>query len=308
MGQPAGHQMKNREEFGAMLSSVATDVEGEIKAALATLADRGGSRPLMEALEYAALDGGKRMRPYFVRAGCDVFRVPRAYALRAAAAVEMIHCYSLVHDDLPCMDDDDLRRGKPSCHVRYDQATAVLVGDALLTLAFAILSDPATHPDADVRCRLIADLAAGAGGAGMVGGQMDDLRAEGKHLTMAQVSRLQRMKTGALLRFSCVAGAILAGREGKERRALEDYARDIGLAFQIRDDLLDVIGHADDIGKSQGKDEKVGKATFVSLLGIEGARDEARRLIEAAIDHLEGFDDKADPLRHMARYVIERDH
>ncbi len=261
-----------------------------------------------EAMRYAALSGGKRLRPFLVVASARLFDVPMRAALRAAAAVEMVHCYSLVHDDLPAMDDDALRRGRPTCHVAFDEATAILAGDALLTLAFEVLSAPDTHADAAVRCELARAAAAAAGVAGMVGGQMIDLLAEGRALDVGEVTHLQSLKTGALIAFSCEAGAILGGAAPEAREALAACGRDLGLAFQIADDLLDVEGSEAETGKAVGKDRAAGKATLVGLLGVDGARARARALVEQANSRLDAFDARADPLRKLARFVIERHH
>ena len=266
----------------------------------------GREARLMEAMRYSSLGGGKRIRPFMVTAGARLFSVAESCALRVAAAVEMVHCYSLVHDDLPAMDDDDLRRGQPTCHVRFDEATAILAGDALLTRAFEVLADIPTHPDPQVRSQLALALARAAGADGMVGGQMLDLLAENESLDMPEITRLQRMKTGALIAFSCEAGAILGKASEPARHALRTYAHDLGLAFQIADDLLDVEGTAAEVGKKTGKDAGLGKATFVSLLGVERAKAQAQILAEQASRHLEMFDEKADYLRELARFVVTR--
>jgi farnesyl diphosphate synthase len=266
----------------------------------------GREARLMEAMRYSSLGGGKRIRPFMVTAGARLFAVAESCALRAAAAVEMVHCYSLVHDDLPAMDDDDLRRGQPTCHVRFDEATAILAGDALLTRAFEVLAEIPTHPDPQVRSQLVLALAKAAGADGMVGGQMLDLLAENERLDMPEITRLQRMKTGALIAFACEAGAILGKAAEPARHALRAYAHDLGLAFQIADDLLDVEGTAAEVGKKTGKDAAQGKATFVSLLGIERAKAQAQMLAEQAGRHLEMFDEKADYLRELARFVVLR--
>lgn len=263
---------------------------------------------LEEAMRYAVLDGGKRVRPFLVMASAELFNVREEAALRVAAAVEMVHGYSLVHDDLPCMDDDALRRGKPTCHIQFGEAAAVLAGDALLTRAFEVLSEDETHPDAGVRANLILELARAIGAEGMAGGQMLDLMAEEKTLTMAEVTRLQRMKTGALISFSCEAGAILARAPETSHHALHAYAHDLGLAFQIIDDLLDVEGTPETVGKATRKDEKRGKSTFISLLGVDRARDQATMLADQARHHLEIFDEKADPLREFSHFVVDRQH
>ena len=261
---------------------------------------------VIEAMRYSSLEGGKRVRPFLVTQSAALFGVDRVSALRAAAAVEMVHCYSLVHDDLPAMDDDDLRRGQPTCHIKFDDATAILAGDALLTMAFQVLADPATHTDPSVRADLVLALSKAAGAHGMVGGQMMDIWAEENELNVAQITRLQRMKTGELIAVSAEAGAILGKASEDARAALHAYAHDIGLAFQIADDLLDVEGDAATVGKATGKDAGAGKATFVSLLGIEKARQQADMLSEQAAGHLEIFGDKGDLLKQMARFIVER--
>ncbi len=261
---------------------------------------------VVEAMRYAALAGGKRVRPFLVTQSARLFDVDPRAALRAAAAVEMIHCYSLVHDDLPAMDDDDLRRGQPTCHLKFDEATAILAGDALLTKAFEILAAPETHDDARVRSDLVLALAKAAGEHGMVGGQMMDLWAEENDLDVAQITRLQRMKTGELISVSAEMGAILGKASEDARHLLHAYTHDIGLAFQIADDLLDVEGDAETVGKATGKDAAAGKATFVSLLGVEKARQQASLLSEQAARHLELFGEKGDLLRQLARFIVER--
>jgi farnesyl diphosphate synthase len=259
-----------------------------------------------EAMRYAALAPGKRLRPFLVLAGAGLFGVARRCALQVAAAVEMVHAYSLVHDDLPAMDNSDLRRGRPTCHKEFDEATAVLAGDGLLTAAFGVLADPDTHGDPAVRCELVAELAAAAGAAGMVGGQMIDLIAEHQRLDIGAITRLQRMKTGALIAFSCEAGAILAKAPSEPRSALRGYAHDLGLAFQIADDLLDVEGSEVETGKPVGADAAAGKATFVSILGVARARAQAELLVRQAVAHLDLFEQRAELLREAARFVITR--
>ena len=259
-----------------------------------------------EAMRYSALAPGKRLRPLLVLAGSRLFGVARGSALQVAAAIEMVHAYSLIHDDLPAMDNSDLRRGRPTCHKEFDDATAVLAGDGLLTMAFEALAHPDTHGDPAVRCGLVAALASAAGGAGMVGGQMIDLIAERQTLDIGAITRLQRMKTGALIAFACEAGAILAKAVGEPRIALHGYAHDLGLAFQIADDLLDVEGSAAETGKPVGADAAAGKATFVSILGVERARAQAGLLVDQAVAHLDLFEQKADLLRQVARFVINR--
>ncbi|MDO8608064.1 MAG: polyprenyl synthetase family protein [Phaeospirillum sp.] len=259
-----------------------------------------------EAMRYASLDGGKRLRPFLVMQSASLFNVAESAALRVACAIEMIHCYSLVHDDLPCMDNDDLRRGRPTCHKKFDESTALLAGDALLTKAFEILVNPATHVDPVVRCELVADLAHASGGQGMVGGQMIDLQAHTLDLDVAGITRLQQMKTGRLFSFSCEAGAVMGKAHGELRLALRNYAHDLGLAFQIADDILDIEGDAAEVGKAVRKDADAGKATFVSLLGIDRARSQADMLADQACRHLDPFGDKADLMRDVARYVVQR--
>jgi len=259
-----------------------------------------------DAMRYAVLAPGKRMRPFFVLAGANLFGVARRCALQVSAAIEMVHAYSMVHDDLPAMDNSDLRRGRPTCHKQFDEATAVLAGDGLLTTAFGVLADSDTHGDPAVRCELVSALAAAAGAAGMVGGQMIDLIAEHQSLDIGAITRLQRMKTGALIAFSCEAGAILAKAPGEVRTALRGYAHDLGLAYQIADDLLDVEGSEAETGKPVGADAVAGKATFVSVLGIERARAQAELLIRQAVAHLDLFEQRAELFREAARFVIAR--
>ena len=259
-----------------------------------------------QAMRYSALAPGKRLRPFLVLASAQLFAVARRCALQVAAATEMVHAYSLVHDDLPAMDNSDLRRGRPTCHKEFDEATAVLAGDGLLTAAFEVLADPDTHGDPAVRCELVTALAGAAGAAGMVGGQMIDLIAEHQTLDIGAITRLQRMKTGALIAFSCEAGAILAKAPHELRTALRGYAHDLGLAFQIADDLLDVEGSAAETGKPVGADVASGKATFVSILGVTRARAQAELLIRQAIAHLDLFEQRAELLREAARFVITR--
>jgi farnesyl diphosphate synthase len=261
-----------------------------------------------EAMRYSAIGGGKRLRPLLVVAGCDLFKVARERALRVALAVECIHVYSLIHDDLPCMDDDDLRRGEPTLHRAYDECTAILAGDSLHALAFEVLADAATHEDPFVRAELVLELARAAGPAGMAGGQMMDLTANGSALDLAAVTRLQQLKTGALIGWCLEAAAIMGRVPPEGRTALRGYARDLGLAFQIADDLLDHGGDEEKAGKRVGKDRAAGKETFVSLLGADRARQQAQALVDQAIDHLRGFGDEADLLRDVARFAVERDH
>jgi farnesyl diphosphate synthase len=261
---------------------------------------------VVEAMRYSALSPGKRLRPFLVLEGARLFGVAGGSALQVAAAIEMVHAYSMVHDDLPAMDDSDLRRGRPTCHKQFDEATAVLAGDGLLTRAFEVLAHSETHADPAVRCELVTALAAAAGPAGMVGGQMMDLIAEHQPLDIGAITRLQRMKTGALIAFSCEAGAILGKAPADARTSLRGYAHDLGLAYQIADDLLDVEGSAAETGKPVGADAAAGKATFVSILGVERARSQADLLVRQAVAHLDLFERRAELLREVARFVISR--
>ena len=257
-----------------------------------------------EAMRYAALGQGKRLRPFLTVEAAALFGVPRERALRAGAALECVHCYSLVHDDLPAMDDDDLRRGKPTVHKAFDEATAILAGDALLTFAFEILSDAATHPDANVRIQLVAGLARAAGVAGMVGGQMLDIEAESRAGSdLDGIVRIQSLKTGALFRNACEAGAILAQADPAP---LIRYAEKIGLAFQIADDILDVESTPEALGKATQKDKEMGKATFVDLLGMAEAKARATALVEEAVASLSVYGQKAAVLNEAARFIVER--
>jgi farnesyl diphosphate synthase len=267
----------------------------------------GGSQArLHEAMRYATLGGGKRLRPFLVVASGALFGVPPARARRVGAAIELVHGYSLIHDDLPAMDDALTRRGRPSCHRQFDEATAILAGDALQALAFELLAGPPTHPDPAVRCELVLDLALAAGAAGMCGGQMIDLEAEHRSLDMDRVLELQRLKTGALIGFACEAGAILGAAPAGARAALRGYAADLGLAFQIQDDLLDVVGDAALTGKDLGRDQAAGKATVVSLLGTDGARTRLSELRDSANMHLQGIGGEVHLLREVFEFVISR--
>lgn len=259
-----------------------------------------------DAMRYSAMGGGKRLRPFLLVQAASLFNVSPAAALRVGCALEMVHCYSLIHDDLPCMDNDDLRRGRPTCHRQFDEATALLAGDALLSRSFEILAAQSTHPDPAVRCELVWELARASGGQGMVGGQMIDLQAADLDMDMAAITRLQQMKTGRLISFACEAGAILGKAPSALRLALKNYAHDLGLAFQIADDVLDVTGDEARVGKKLGKDQAAGKATFVSLVGLDRARDQADMLAKQACDHLEPFGDSAELLRLTAAYVVAR--
>jgi farnesyl diphosphate synthase len=259
-----------------------------------------------EAMRYAVFAGGKRLRPFLVLESAALFATPSSGALRVAAAIEALHTYSLVHDDLPAMDDDDLRRGKPTVHRQFDEATAILAGDGLLTLAFELLAEPATHPAGEVRAELVASLARAAGSNGMIGGQMIDIEAPTRRLGLDQIIELQAKKTGALFEFSCLAGAILGKAPPRERAALVAFARDFGLAFQISDDLIDVEGSAETAGKRVGKDAAQGKATLVSHWGVEPARNEAARLAARACEALAPFGEEAERLRTLPFYLLDR--
>jgi len=290
--------------FESALAEAAAFVEDSLDALLPQ--PIGPEARVLEAMRYAALGGGKRLRGFFVLQTGGLFGVDRGSLGRVAAAVECVHAYSLVHDDLPAMDDDDLRRGKPTVHKAFDEATAILAGDALLTHAFALLAGQHAHGDPFVRCELVAKLAQAAGHAGMVGGQMMDMAFEGKEPSLAEITRLQRMKTAALICISCEAGAILGKGSPQMRNALHAYGQELGLAFQIVDDVLDEEGEADQTGKAVRKDRARGKSTVVSVMGVDRARAQAKALAEQAVRHLDLFDKKADFLRAAAGFVIER--
>lgn len=263
-------------------------------------------RILFDAMRHGTLGGGKRLRPFLVVQSAALFNVDPARARRVGAALEFIHCYSLIHDDLPAMDNAALRRGKPTVHRQFDEATAILAGDALLTLAFEILSEPETHEDPRVRCELIKALAKASGGHGMAGGQMLDLIAEKEDFDLGTISRMQRMKTGKLMAFACEAGAILGKAGEHQKKALCNYAHDLGLAFQVTDDILDVEADPQDTGKDTKKDEQAGKATFVSTMGKEQARERAEMLVRQAVGHLRTFERRGETLKKLAFYVLER--
>jgi farnesyl diphosphate synthase len=294
-------------DFALKLEACRQAVDAALAGLLASRsAEAAQSNRLADAMQHATLGGGKRFRPFLVIETAALFGVPQAKALAAAAAVECVHCYSLAHDDLPAMDDDDMRRGRPTVHKAFDEATAILAGDALLTLAFEILGRPETDPEPAVRSELVLGLARAAGWQGMVGGQMLDLLAEHTPTDLPGVIRIEALKTGALIEFSVVAGAILGRGGAAERHALARYARALGLAFQIADDLLDAEGDAAEVGKATAKDAASGKATFVSLLGIEASRAKLKELEAEAIDALDIWDDRADVLREAARFVSLR--
>jgi len=302
--------LSSHRRFDAALVHAAQSVERTMDRLLpySFPGDDTGEARVFDAMRYSSLEGGKRLRGFFVLAGATLFKVAALSAFRTASAIEFVHAYSLIHDDLPAMDDDDLRRGKPSCHKQFDEATAILAGDALQALAFEVLAHEDTHGDPAVRATLVAELAKAAGAHGMVGGQMLDLLAEGQapDMSIGAITRLQRLKTGALISFSCTAGAVLGKAADPMRNALSAYAHDLGLAFQIVDDLLDVEGDAAALGKTPGKDAEAGKATFVSILGLERARSQAIMLARQAAAHLEPFGDAANLLRQAANFVVVR--
>lgn len=291
-------------DFETSLNEIAAQTTATLDALIAPAAGARGR--VLEAMRYSALDGGKRFRPFLVAASADIWGVARARSLRAAAALEMVHCYSLIHDDLPAMDNADLRRGRPALHKAFDEAVAILAGDGLLTFAFEVLAEEATDPDPALRLRLILELAKAAGCAGMVGGQMIDLSPERNGLDLAGVAELQALKTGALIRYGARAGAILGRASQAEEQALDAYAADLGLVFQIADDILDVTATTDSLGKPAGQDEGNDKATFVRLLGLDGARAEAGRITDRAVASLEPFGLAAEPLRQAARFALQR--
>jgi farnesyl diphosphate synthase len=261
---------------------------------------------VVEAMRYAVFAGGKRLRPFLTLATASLFDVPEERALRVGAGIEALHTYSLIHDDLPCMDDDDLRRGRPTAHRQFDEATAILAGDALLTFCFSILADPRTHPSSNVRTELVARLTEAAGSAGMIGGQMIDILAPDRTYNESEIILLQALKTGALFEFSCEAGAILAEAGDDDRQRLRRFARDFGLAFQITDDLIDVVGAAEQAGKAVGKDREQGKATLVSLYGVDKARAEAARLANEAAESLSPYGSAAAHLRALPFLLLDR--
>jgi farnesyl diphosphate synthase len=301
--------------FRQRLEGVAADIErllAELLGDTPLSDERARPQRLMDAMRHVSLAGGKRLRPFLVVEAAALFKAPRSQALMTGAALEFVHCYSLAHDDLPAMDNDDLRRGRPTAHKAFDEATAILAGDGLLTLAFDILARPETHPNPAVRAELVLALARMAGLGGMVGGQMLDLAAEGrfdgtvKKLGAADVKLLQSMKTGALLRFGCLAGAMLGEASATQREALDRYGSVLGEAFQIADDLLDVEGDAATVGKATGKDAAAGKGTFVTVLGLDGAKARLKTLVTEAEQALAPFGRDGNVLKMAARFVAER--
>jgi farnesyl diphosphate synthase len=294
------------EELNAESTRVRSDIDG---AFAELLAPPGDSRDrLYEAMRHASIGGGKRLRPLLTIGASRLFAIDRARALRVGCAIEALHVYSLIHDDLPCMDNAELRRGKATVHTAFGEATAVLAGDSLHALAFEILGDPRTHEDPWVRSDLVFELARAAGPSGMAGGQMMDLAAEGKELDLPAITRLQQLKTGALIEYAVEAACIMTKLPSEARTPYRGYARNIGLAFQIADDLIDYSGDAAAAGKPTGRDADAGKATFVSLLGEDRARQQAGFLVNQAIEHLAGHGAEADLLRAIARFSVERNH
>jgi farnesyl diphosphate synthase len=298
-------------DFSADSADCARAVEAGLSQYLTSTQLSGPGVPadrLVEAMRHGALEGGKRLRPLLVRQAAAIFSVPKDATLSAGLAVEMIHCYSLIHDDLPAMDNDDLRRGRPTVHKAYDDATAILAGDALLTHAFGVLADPACHADPTVRIRLVTELASGAGAGGMVGGQMRDIEGEKGGFTPDDISTMQAMKTGALIRASVRMGAILGGAEPRALSALTAYAEAAGRAFQLADDILDVTATAEAMGKATGKDADKNKQTLVARLGVDGARAALAQIVNEAVGCLRTFGPKADGLRATARYFASREN
>lgn len=296
-------------DFSADSADCARAVEAGLSEYL-TGARLSGPGPVAErlvaAMRHGSLEGGKRLRPLLVRQAAAIFSLPKDQTLRAGLAIEMVHCYSLIHDDLPAMDDDDLRRGRPTVHKAYDDATAILAGDALLTQAFAVLADPACHPDAETRIRLVGELATGSGTGGMVGGQMRDIEGEQGGFSEADIATMQAMKTGALIRAAVRMGAILGGADARALSALTAYAEAAGRAFQLADDILDVTATPEVMGKATGKDQDAGKQTVVSRLGVDGARKMLDGIVNEALLALRTFGPKADGLRATARYFAAR--
>ena len=293
-----------RLELDAESSRVSSEIDALFDKLLVSRND--GRDVLFEAMRHAAIGGGKRLRPLLTVASARLFGIAWERALRVGAAIEAIHVYSLIHDDLPCMDDDDVRRGKPTVHKAFGEAAAVLAGDSLHALAFEILADAETHEDPFVRSDLVLELAKASGPSGMAGGQMMDLAAEGADLDLSAITRLQQLKTGALIEFAVEAACIMARLPNDARTPYRGYARNVGLAFQIADDLIDHSGDAEAAGKRVGKDAASGKATIVSLLGPERARRQAEMLVEQAVEHLSAHGAEADLLRAIARFAVER--
>lgn len=310
--------VRSQRKLLALMDNGVTETE-EFETRLIEVADRvtvaldrlippadGPEAQLMRAMRYAALATGKRLRPFFVMGFGELFEAPEKSLLRTAAALECVHTYSLIHDDLPCMDDDDLRRGQPTVHKQFDEATAVLAGDALLTLAFEILGHPDTHQDASIRCKLIERLARASGAQGMVGGQMIDMLSGDVRQDLNSITRMQRLKTGALISYAGEAACILGGASDAERQAVHGFTHDLGLAYQIADDLLDVEGDPEIVGKQTQKDEAAGKANFVSILGVDDAKQRVRLLASQAKEHLAIFRNRANLLLQSVDFVLKR--
>jgi len=293
-------------KLAAEISSVARDTDELLEKLLPDPKNLSDEKPLIEAMRYAVLGSGKRFRPFLVSAGTFACNGDRQRALHVGAAIECLHAYSLIHDDLPAMDDDDLRRGRATVHKAFDEATAILAGDALQAYAFQILAMPETHPNAEVRIRLSAALAQASGALGMCGGQALDLSAGSAERDMGWIVRMQRLKTGALIAFSCEAGAILTESTEQRRAALLSYGFDIGMAFQIADDLLDIEGDEEEVGKRLSKDAGKGKGTLPDVMGIENARQYAEMLVKQAVAKLDLFGAKADILREAAEFSLQR--
>lgn len=303
------HRKPNMPNKHKTLKTALDDINEDLQRKMDSLlpsVGKCGEQKVLEAMRYSALAPSKKLRPFLVCASAGLFGVDREAALQTASALEFIHVYSLIHDDLPAMDNDDVRRGQPSCHKKFGEAAAILAGDGLLTLAFEILAHESTHPSPQVRIELITSVAKSAGVAGMVGGQMMDIEAEHSKLSIDEIMHLQRMKTGALFTVSCEVGAILGKAAPKLRMAMRGYANAVGLAFQITDDLLDARGREEEMGKPTRQDKSAGKATLVSAIGIERAEQQAKMLINQAKTHLEPFDDRANILKLLADFVIER--
>ena len=296
--------MSQSDPLGAAMRRAADQVETALEDLLPV--EEGAEARLCAAMRYATLGGGKRMRAFLVMETAALFGVDPVCAVRVAASVEMLHAYSLIHDDLPAMDDDDLRRGKPSCHKQFDEATAILAGDALQARAFEILGEVETHTNPEARCELVVALAHAAGARGMCGGQMIDIDAEGKTLTAEQIGRLQALKTGRLIQYSAEAGAILGRAPLHQRHQIAAYGRDLGTAFQIADDVLDATGTEEEVGKAVGKDAAAGKATLVGVLGLDRAQAQANMLAAQAAQHVDGFGDNGAQLKKLAAYVVSR--
>ncbi len=266
----------------------------------------GLETPLIEGMRYSTLDGGKRIRAFLTLESCKLFNIPEKQALQVACAVEMVHAFSLIHDDLPALDNSDLRRGKPTCHLKFGESAAILVGDALLARAFEVLASPITHPNGNVRCQLIAELSSVAGYKGICSGEMMDIASENTHIEMETIVRLEGLKTGSLLSFCSRAGAILAEAPEKDLHTLDAFGHEFGIIYQITDDLLDLEGTAEEVGKCVGADSMLGKATMLNLLGRDSAVEHAHMLGDQAIQHLDKFGEKATLLKELVLFVLKR--